>query len=67
MDGSISILGYGVACLGPALALGYMIGKTQESIARQPEVSGSLRMNMYIGMGLIEVLALIGFVALLIK
>lgn len=63
MTGNIAIIGYGLGCIGPGIGMGYMIGKTQESLARQPEVAGGLRMNMFIGMGLIEVLALLGLVA----
>ena len=39
------------------------MAKTQESVARQPEVSGQLRINMFIGMALVEALGLIGLVA----
>ena len=42
------------------------MGKTVESMARQPEISGQLRTTMFIGLALIEVLALLGFVALFI-
>ncbi|HHT41487.1 MAG TPA: ATP synthase F0 subunit C [Actinomyces sp.] len=62
MTGSIASIGYGIATLGPAIGLGYMIGKTQESTARQPEVASKLSTNMYIGLALIEALGLIGLV-----
>ena len=39
-----------------------MVGKTQEGTARQPEVAGRLFTNMIIGAGMVEALALIGFV-----
>ncbi|MCP8614952.1 MULTISPECIES: ATP synthase F0 subunit C [Bifidobacterium] len=66
VSGNLSILGYGIAALGPALGLGIAVGKTVESMARQPEISGKLRTTMFIGLALIEVLALLGFVALFI-
>ncbi|MDO5048777.1 MAG: ATP synthase F0 subunit C [Actinomycetaceae bacterium] len=62
MTGSIAAVGYGIATLGPGIGLGYMIGKTQEATARQPEVAGKLSTNMYIGLALIEALGLIGLV-----
>ena len=62
MTGSIAAIGYGLATLGPGLGLAIMIGKTQESIARPPEVASKLTMNMYIGMALIEALGLVGLV-----
>jgi len=63
MYGSIATIGYGLATLGPGIGLGMMIGKTQEATARQPEMAGPLRINMFIGMALIEALGLIGLAA----
>lgn len=62
MTGSIAAVGYGIATLGPGIGLGYMIGKTQEATARQPEVANKLSTNMFIGLALIEALGLIGLV-----
>ena len=66
MTGSIAVLGYGLATLGPALGIGLLVGKTQEATARQPEVAGRLFTNMMIGAALVEALGLIGFVLALI-
>lgn len=63
ITGNIATIGYGLATLGPGIGLGMMIGKTQEAVARQPEMAGPLRINMFIGMALIEALGLIGLVA----
>ncbi|NCD16798.1 MAG: ATP synthase F0 subunit C [Actinobacteria bacterium] len=60
MTGSIATIGYGLATLGPGLGLGILVGKTQEATARQPEMAGPLRINMFIGMALVEALGLIG-------
>jgi F-type H+-transporting ATPase subunit c len=46
--------------------MGMMIGNALQSIARQPELSGDIRTNMFIGIGLIEALALYAFVVSLI-
>ncbi|WP_297556169.1 ATP synthase F0 subunit C [uncultured Actinomyces sp.] len=62
MTGSIAAVGYGIATLGPGIGLGYMIGKTQEATARQPEVASKLSKNMYIGLAIIEALGLVGLV-----
>ena len=56
----------GVGALGPGLGLGMMIGKALESIARQPEVAGDIRTNMFIGIGVTEAVALYAFVIALI-
>ena len=62
MTGSITIIGYGLAALGPSLGIGILVGKTQEATARQPEIAGRLFTNMIIGASLVEALGLIGFV-----
>lgn len=62
MTGSLTMLGYGLATLGPGIGIGILVGKTQEATARQPEIAGRLFTNMIIGASLVEALALIGFV-----
>jgi F-type H+-transporting ATPase subunit c len=53
---------FGLATLGPGIGLGMLIGKSIESMARQPEATNTIRTNMFIGIGVVEVLALLGFV-----
>ncbi|BAR06231.1 ATP synthase F0 subunit C [Scardovia inopinata] len=65
VGGNLSVLGYGLATLGPSIGLGMIFGKALESTARQPEVSNKLNTIMYIGFAVVEVLALLGFVAFL--
>ena len=59
---ALAYVGYGLATLGPGIGIGIMVGKTQEGTARQPEVAGRLFTNMIIGAGMVEALAIIGFV-----
>lgn len=66
LSGNIATVGYGLATLGPGIGIGLLVAKTQEATARQPEVAGQLRINMFIGMALVEALGLIGLVAGLI-
>ena len=66
MTGSAAVLetiGYGLATIGPGIGIGLLVGKTQESIARQPEVAGRLTTNMFIGVAFVEALGLLGIVA----
>lgn len=63
MTGNIATIGYGIAALGPGIGLGILVAGTQEATARQPEVAGQLRVNMFIGMALVEALGLIGLAA----
>jgi len=58
--GNLNTIGYGLAAIGPAIGLGILMGKVVEGTARQPEMAGRLQGIMWIGIGLIEVLALIG-------
>ena len=55
----------GIGTLGPGIGLGILFGKAMESTARQPEMSGKIQTIMFIGLALVEVLALIGFVTAL--
>ena len=59
---ALAYVGYGLATLGPGIGIGLLVGKTQEATARQPEVAGRLFTTMIIGAGMVEALALIGFV-----
>ncbi len=63
MEGNIATIGYGLATLGPAIGIGMLAAKTQEATARQPEVKGFLRVNMFLGIAFVEALGLIGFAA----
>jgi F-type H+-transporting ATPase subunit c len=62
MEGSVNVIGYGLATLGPGVGLGILIGKAVESMARQPEAAGMVRTTMFIGIAVVEALALLGFV-----
>ncbi|HJW76797.1 MAG TPA: F0F1 ATP synthase subunit C [Thermoleophilia bacterium] len=59
-------LAIGLGVIGPGIGLGVMFGSAMESIARQPELSGDIRTNMFIAIGIIEALALYAFVVSLI-
>lgn len=53
---------YGLATIGPGLAIGYVFGQAIQAISRQPEAAGLVRPIMFLGFALAEALALIGFV-----
>lgn len=53
------------AALGAGIGNGLVISKMLEGMARQPELSGQLRTNMFIGVGLIESMPFISFVVAL--
>lgn len=62
VSGNVATIGYGLGTLGPGIGLGILIGKALEGIARQPEVAGQLRTTMFIGIGFVEVLGLLGLI-----
>ena len=63
INGNLNAVGYGLAAIGPGVGIGILVGKALEGIARQPEATGVLRTNMFLGIAFVEALALIGLVA----
>lgn len=57
---------YGLAAIGPALGIGFLVGKSVEAMARQPEAAGMVRTTMFLGIAFTEALALIGFVVFIL-
>jgi F-type H+-transporting ATPase subunit c len=52
----------GIGAIGPALAIGNLVGKALEGIARQPEASGQIQTAMFIGVAFAEAIALYALV-----
>ncbi len=66
-DGMASLgggLAYGLAAIGPGIGIGYIVGKSVEAMARQPEAAGMVRTTMFLGIAFTEALALIGLVVI---
>lgn len=59
-------IGAGFAVIGAGLGIGKIGGSAMEAIARQPEASGDIRMNMIIAAALIEGVALLAVVVCLL-
>ena len=59
-------IGAGIAVLGAGIGIGKIGSSVMEGIARQPEASGDLRMNMIIAAALVEGVALIAIVVCLL-
>jgi F-type H+-transporting ATPase subunit c len=57
---------YGLAAIGPALGIGYLVGQAVQAMARQPEAAGMIRTTMFLGIAFTEALALIGFVVFIL-
>ena len=59
-------LAYGLAAIGPGIGIGFLVGKSVEAMARQPEAAGMVRTTMFLGIAFTEALALIGFVVFIL-
>lgn len=57
--GHIAPLAFGLAAIGSGIGVGVIVGKTVESVARQPELSGRLQTLMWIGIAITEALCFI--------
>ena len=56
-----------IAGIGPGIGEGYAVGKTIETIGRQPEVKGSVTPTMFIGCAVAETTGIYGlFVAIML-
>jgi F-type H+-transporting ATPase subunit c len=53
---------YGLGAIGPGIGIGFLVGKSVEAMARQPEAAGMVRTTMFLGIAFVEALALLGFV-----
>ena len=62
IQGSLALVGYGLAAIGPGVGIGIVAGNAVQAMARQPEAAGMVRTTMFLGIAFTEALALIGFV-----
>ena len=52
----------GVGVVGPAVGIGYLVGKALEAIGRNPDASGKITTTMFIGVAFTEALAIFALV-----
>jgi F-type H+-transporting ATPase subunit c len=62
VEGNIAIIGYGLATIGPAIAVGLIFAAYINGVARQPEAANLLRPIAILGFALAEALAIFGLV-----
>ena len=60
ITGSLSAVGYGLAAIGPGIGVGIIFASYIQSTARQPESARITLPYTFIGMALVEALALLG-------
>lgn len=61
-----AVLGIGIAVMLPALAMGQAIAQALDALARQPEAEKSIMRTLFIGLAMIESLAIYALVIVLI-
>lgn len=62
LSGNLSTIGYGLAAIGPAIAVGLIFAAYINGVARQPESANLLRPIAILGFALAEALAIFGLV-----
>jgi F-type H+-transporting ATPase subunit c len=58
MTGTVAAIGAGLVTIGAGLGIGKLAASAMEGIARQPEATGKIQVNMLIAAALIEGVAL---------
>ena len=59
INGSINMIGYALATLGPALGVAWIFASVINGTARQPEARGAMMGTAWIGFAVVEALAII--------
>jgi F-type H+-transporting ATPase subunit c len=67
VTGDITLIGYGLATIGPAIAVGLIFAAYINGVARQPEAGNLLRPIAILGFALAEALAIFGLVLFFIR
>lgn len=60
IGGSLNMIGYGLATLGPAIGVAMIFAAVINGTARQPEARGAMMSTAFIGFAVVEALAIIG-------
>lgn len=63
---AVAVIGIALGVLGPALAMGMAISRALDALARQPEAEKSIMRTLFIGLAMIESLAIYVLVIVLI-
>lgn len=62
MEGSLSVIGYGLAAIGGGIGVGLIFAAYMQSVARQPESQRVIQPMLFMGFAVVEALAILGFV-----
>jgi F-type H+-transporting ATPase subunit c len=67
VNGNLSLVGYGLATIGPAIAVGLIFAAYINGVARQPEARNLLQPIAILGFALAEALAIFALVLYFVK
>ncbi len=59
ISGSLNMIGYALATIGPALGVAWIFASVIQGTARQPEARGAMMSTAFIGFAVVEALAII--------
>ena len=62
----MALLAIAIGVMGPAIAMGWAISRALDALARQPEAEKSITRTLFIGLAMIESLAIYVLVIVLI-
>ncbi|OXM14176.1 F0F1 ATP synthase subunit C [Paenibacillus herberti] len=62
MEVLAAAIAVGLGAIGAGVGNGMIVSKTIEGISRQPEAASKLQTTMFIGVGIVEVVPIIGVV-----
>ncbi|MCM3747602.1 F0F1 ATP synthase subunit C [Paenibacillus pasadenensis] len=62
MEVLAAAIAVGLGAVGAGVGNGLIVSKTVEGISRQPEAASKLQTTMFIGVGIVEVVPIIGVV-----
>lgn len=63
---TVAIIGISIGVLAPAIAMGWAVSRAMDALARQPEAEKSIMRTLFIGLAMIESLAIYVLVIVLI-
>ena len=66
VSSAVALLAIAIGVIGPAIAMGRAISQALDSLARQPELENSITRTLFIGLAMIESLAIYVLVIVLI-
>ncbi|MGE0487406.1 MAG: F0F1 ATP synthase subunit C [Gammaproteobacteria bacterium] len=61
-----AMLSTAVGCIGPALAQGRAVAAALQALAQQPDAAGTITRTLFVGLAMIESLAIYAFVVSMI-